>query len=367
MDPRRRLRVLVAGLLLAASAARAADVVSVPDIHPLLLGPVAEAGSPLANALSAQQAALAPLSTTPELIPARLADLAKKGPVESVAAAVLARRLQAEPALPAPAKSALAQIETVHKGLVDAIIDGRAPGLALDDVRVGPKLRAGGQKIAPLGQGEFGIVFPHPRVEGAVVKVVEHSFEVLLFGAQTPQQTAQEEQATARALAAAGVGPRHFGNTVKDGRHVSVRERVYGDTLQRLADRRELGLAEKELVMDMLRRMAAAGLKVDDMRMSNVMIGRTLVDPERRAYIVDGGKVLAPEAHGADERLAELYHQQILLMGRFDPNVGWVEFRRPFSRLLDDALARAGDKTRWQRFKRALKDILSSPMAPPLR
>lgn len=278
-----------------------------------------------------------------------------------------------------PARSAeVAPVEAPQVELHPLLLDEpslpaglQAPqALALDGLALrGARLKdVQGQAVPALGRGEFGVVYPHPAVEGAVIKVVDHSPDVTLFAAATPDETAREEEGTGRALAAAGAGPRYLGRAVFGGRHVSVRERVYGQTLQDLFDGRRYGPDEHALVLAMLDRMARAGLKVGDMRPSNVMIGATRRDPGQRAYVVDGGQLLPVNASASlEQRREELYHQPITLMGRFDPNVGWIETIRPFSQLLEKGLARRNDKTFWQKLKRLAKDMWSAPFFPPAR
>jgi hypothetical protein len=174
----------------------------------------------------------------------------------------------------------------------------------------------------------------------------------------SPSQTAAQEEATAKTLVEADAGPRHFGRAVHDGYLISVRERVFGDTLERLAYDRRLGPEERDLVLDLMRRLAAAGLKPDDLRPSNIMIGRTLLDPRRRAFVVDGGKFkMVPAGLDAEGRFQDLMREPIVLRGRFDQNIGWVEYSKPMALILAEGVERSGRTTRWQRFKGFWKDL----------
>ncbi|KAJ8133851.1 hypothetical protein OY671_012935, partial [Metschnikowia pulcherrima] len=135
------------------------------------------------------------------------------------------------------------------------------------------------------GQGEFGFVDTHPSIDGAVLKTVEHSAGVSMMSTQRPETTASAEKETADLLSSIDAGPRHFGGAVHAGRLVSVRERVYGATLEDYFRDRKCGLPERGLVMDLWRRLSAGGVMTNDRRRSNIMIGRTLLDGRRRAYI----------------------------------------------------------------------------------
>lgn len=245
------------------------------------------------------------------------------------------------------------------------VLTGRAPDLALGGLSVSSKLRVDGQAVRPLGRGEFGVVYPHPRVEGAVIKVVEPSAEAVLFGfgAFTPKSIADEEEATARAYAAAGAGPRYLGRAVVDGRLVSVRERVYGEQVDRMIADRRFRDEELGLMYELLAKMARERLKSDDLRLPNVMIGTTALDPARRAYVVDGGKLLEfPDGQPEPERLAALVEHPVRLHARLDPFVGVIEHTRPLRELLEEGVDRAGDDTAWKRFKRFFKEMKNAPM-----
>ena len=122
-----------------------------------------------------------------------------------------------------------------------------------------------------------------------------------------------------------GAGPRILGSGTVDGHAALVKERVYGDTVERMLEDDAFGAEEHGLLQDLFLRIARSGLSFVDPRPGNVMIGRTFVDPARRAYLVDGGEVFTPRAPGTVidrmERLfgalRELTHQDHLLK-RFD-------------------------------------------------
>jgi len=242
---------------------------------------------------------------------------------------------------------------------------GAAPSLALDGLTMKRGAwRRDGAKLERLGQGEFGFVDAHPTLPGAIIKTVEHSAAIQMFSNPRPSATASLEMRTAVALAGADAGPRHFGRAVIDGREVSVRERVYGETLESVSREKRLTEEEASLVRELLRRLAAAGLKPDDMRPSNLMLGRTALDARRRAYLVDGGNLaaFAPELD-AESRYLELLRAPVVLRGRFDQNMGFVEFSKTVEIMLAEGLERSSRTTRWLRFKGFLRDF-GSAMIP---
>jgi hypothetical protein len=371
---KRWLRALRACIsLLALAVAASAQIRVLPPAASAPLGvPALLVGTPLApapalsEALSLQAVALAPLPA-PAAAEYLIRQAASASPVERAAAKLTAARLVV------PVQSARAGHNEANVGLrelaesahVDPALSAwfdsgaTAPSLELTDLTLKRGgWRRGGEKLERLGQGEFGFVDAHPSLPGAVIKTVEHSASIQMFSNPHPSETAALEQKTATALAAADAGPRHFGRAVVAGREVSVRERVYGETLDDLSRDKRLGTEESSLVKNLLRRLAAAGLKPDDMRPSNVMIGRTALDPRRRAYLVDGGNLARlPEEMDAGSRYWELLHLPIVLRGRFDPNMGFVEFSKTMDIILAEGLERSSRTTRWLRFKGFWKDF----------
>jgi hypothetical protein len=370
-------------LLVLAVAARAADLRATPQVSvpPLLLGPASQA-APLWRALDARvsgpaEAALALPPSAPALDVLSARVLARAAAEPAAARALLAAHPDpAAAARLAAAVEALRPGVSAHAELVEAakadpaaaaLFDGGSakPSLELDGlVMKGRKITQDKQKLQFLGAGEFGAVYVHPKVDGAIIKAVEHGFEVALFGGQSITQTANEEEQTSRALAAADAGPRYFGRAVVGGRELSVRERVFGDTMQSLAWDRKFGVEERGLVLDLLRRMAKAGLLTDDKRAPNIMIGRTLLDPRRRAYLIDGGHVLPVEAGLSEDALFErLLHQNTIIVRRFDPHMGEVEISKPFSQIVDEAVRRATKTSFLDRLKEIGRAILAGPNA----
>jgi hypothetical protein len=377
---RRTLRFLAAGWLgLALAAAAAAQVRVLPPsalaplgVPALLMGTPAAPPPALAAALSLQTLAIAPLPA-PEAAAYLIARAAAAAPAERAAAMILAARLTAPRPASAPARAPAADMglrELAASARTDPALaawfdGGKTAPLELDGLELKRgSWRRGAAPLERLGQGEFGFVDVHPTIPGAVVKTVEHSAEIQLFSNASHEDSAVKEEETSRALADADAGPRHFGRAVRAGRRVSVRERVFGETLEQLGRGKRLGPAERELVLDLLRRMGEANTKSDDMRPSNVMIGRTLLDPRRRAYVVDGGNLSAlPAGLDAEGRVRALLDEPIVLRARFDPNMGWIEKVRTMRQILDEGVERASRTTRWLRFKGFWKDF-GRAMAP---
>jgi len=122
------------------------------------------------------------------------------------------------------------------------------------------------------------------------------------------------------------VGPRIVAAAVVDGRRVTVRERVFGETIQDLVRRRSFGAEEEALVLDMLRRMAARNVLVSDLTPLNIMIGTTERDPVRKAWFIDGGLVDAfPEGLTEEQRVEKLLDYPNVVGQRLDYNTRRVE------------------------------------------
>ncbi len=163
--------------------------------------------------------------------------------------------------------------------------------LGLDGLSLkGSRWLKDGRILDRLGRGSIGFVTVHPARPGLIMKTIQPSFEQALGGLDIKDAIAHDE-ASAKVLADAGVGPAFLGAAVLEGRRVSVRERVFGKTLSGLIHDRAFGAEEEALVLDMVRRMAAKGVLVSDLKPENIMIGSTERDPERRAWFVDGGVV----------------------------------------------------------------------------
>jgi hypothetical protein len=348
-------------LLLAAAAAAQVRVLPPSVLMPLgvpalLVGTPGAPAPALSAAFAVQAQALAPLSA-PQAVAYLTA--AAASPQPAVAAAARLAVALAPPVAAAAGLEPVAKAARADPALAAWFDGGAAPSLGLDGLTA--TRRGWSQDGAPLdrlGQGDFGFVDAHRAVPGAVVKTVAHSVEVHLMMGPSAADTAAQEQTTARALAAADAGPRHFGRARLAGREVSVRERVYGDTFDALTRAKKFGAEEQALIEDLLARLADAGLKPDDMRPANIMIGHTLMDPRRRAYLVDGGRLQAvPAGLDAAGRRQDLLDFYIVLKGRMDPNMGWVETARSLREMMADARERSSRDTRWKRIRGFWKDL----------
>lgn len=326
-------------------------------LHGALLAPDGAAGAPLASLLSAGAARI---SAAPAAAPV-LAALAAGEPAERAAAALLARALSdtrdasalllrmpdliygdlprlAGRRLPLGAAAALAERARRDPSLA-YLFDGRpAPSVGVPDGAAldGEDLFAGGRRIPALGRGAFGVVHPHPDVEGAVVKTDLPRGPASLDGPPgLAEWRVERDAATAREAARIGAGPRVLGFGSVGGRPALVKERVYGRSVHALLEAGDFGPEDHALLEDLFLRIARSGISFFDARPENVMIGRTLANPARRAYLVDGGEVVAPKPGAspvdAMERLfgvlRQLTHDPGLL-ARFDA----VHFARPLPR-----------------------------------
>lgn len=362
---RRGLRLC--GLLLAALCAvgARAGVVAVPElvvapvgVHALLVGGPTTMPSFLAETVSRQTTLISAM--TPALQSTQLQSLVASPVVaERVAARIVALKLEAKggPAASLPEVKALAESAKTDPAF-SQWFDGAKPSLELDGLTEKRGVwRKDGKPLGRLGQGEYGFVDEHPVVQGAVLKTVEHSGSIALFTMDTPEKSAAGEESSAHLLSAADAGPRHLGRTVHGRRLVSVREQVYGETTDELMRSRRFGPEEKKLVEELLERLARAGVLTNDLRPSNIMIGTTLLDPRRRAWIVDGGQPVDLAPGTVEERLRTIVDTPVMLRGRMDPHMGFVEFSKPWRIMFEEGLERWGRDTRWKRFKGFWKDF----------
>jgi hypothetical protein len=342
-----------------------AGVVAVPDlvvapvgVHALLVGGPSTMPSFLAQTVTLQTSLVSAM--TPSLQAAQLKALSASPVVaERVAARIVALKLQAKGGETAalPEVEALAASAKADPAF-SQWFDGAKPSLELDGLALKRGAwRKDDKPLDRLGQGEYGFVDEHPAVPGAVLKTVEHSGSIALFTFDTPEKSAAGEEASADLLSAADAGPRHLGRGVHGRRLVSVRERVYGETTDDLMRSRRFGPEEKRLVTELLARLAAAGVLTNDLRPSNIMIGTTLLDPRRRAWIVDGGQPVELAPGTVEQRLETIVNTPVMLRGRMDPHMGFVEFSKPWRIMFEEGLERWGRDTRWKRFKGFWKDL----------
>lgn len=393
----RRCLTLLAAFLLAAAPIRAAAPKTSPrppagtKVHPLLLHPVANPDGPLARVWSAQ---IPLVAAAPDARAAAvsLAASAARGPLERLAAAVLAKaamnpdaggrlmaarpelseaanlksvsgRFPGEPAL--AGLSALADSEPAAAWLFDG---GAGAPADVEGLRHGwwSRLWDGKARAEFLGRGEYGLVHAHPRAEGAVIKTVAPVADVLLLTADGPDTIADDEETVARGLAQGGAGPAFLWRGEVGGYLASARERVYGRTVAQLVHEGSYGDEDHALVLELLKTMARSRLMAADMRLPNIMIGRTLLDPRRRAFIVDGGDLMpVPEEWDEGRRYQELLKQQSVIRARWDPHVGAIIGTRPLIELLESGLEGSRPMTWRIRLKRALRWLGDNWTLPP--
>ncbi len=202
---------------------------------------------------------------------------------------------------------------------------------------------AGESVLARLGKGSSGIVYEHPDMQGAILKIfhlkLDKDFAAML--ARTDVQTTLE-------LSEAGVGPRLLEIRVELTPPMLSKERVYGDSLGHLIQSGRYGLPEHALMMEMLNRMAEARLMSDDMRGPNIIIGRTLKDKKTRAYFVDGGNLKRFGPVRTTSSIREALYTQPITVARYHDQQGRLVSRvRPFNHYLEQGLVRSGQAPWW--------------------
>lgn len=208
-----------------------------------------------------------------------------------------------------------------------------AAGGSLDSLRLGDLRHSWGrpylkdQKLEVLGKGSFGAVYAHPLLPSAAIKLLA------TFSSKDARLEAERERQVGEALSRAGAGPRVLGVASIPGsssgllrrlwkrlgvydRALVIKERVYGRTVEDMIRERRFTRKDYELIQRMLERMAEARIRAQDLRTSNIMIGRTKADPEPRAYFVDGHRLLpVQESETQEQLLHSLKHQQTLCLG----------------------------------------------------
>lgn len=225
--------------------------------------------------------------------------------------------------------------------------------------RRGNRLYLEGRELEALGHGSLGlVVYAHPRIEGAVIKPV-----VSIFGI-SEERAARQDSLVGAGLAAAGVGPKVLGIVSIPGeptrlrrrlwslfgrqarvpdRPAVVKERVYGRTAQQLIAERSFARQDYDLIQRMIERMAEGRIRAQDLRATNIMIGRTAADPEPRAYLVDGGRLLdVQESESREELLESLKrHQAEIFQAGGGESEGWFPSATdPLEDVLREGLSR---------------------------
>ncbi len=207
------------------------------------------------------------------------------------------------------------------------------------------------RKLEVLGKGSFGAVYAHPLRLDAVIKLLA------TLSSRDARLEAERERQVGEALARAGAGPRILGVAsvprsssgplrwlwnrlgIND-RALVIKERIYGRSVEEMIRERRFTRKDYELIQRMLERMAKARLRAQDLRTSNIMIGRTQADPEPRAYLVDGDRLLpVQESETQEQLLHSLRHQQTLCLGDGGSARWGDNFLDPFEDILQAGLA----------------------------
>ncbi len=236
-------------------------------------------------------------ATTPELPGTAVAktEAAKTPVAEPGTPTFKAKILGMLKALASPFSKKEVPEELPGDGPVHPLLTGESKSLELDGLTYkGARLQKSGLSAKSLGVGMRGFVDAHPSVPGAVIKTVNmaSSANPMIAAEQlTEHAYSEKEETVARELEALGAGPKYFGKTTLDGRLVSVRERIYGKTIEKMMSARTYGHEEHALVLAMLRKLADAGVTATDLKTENIMIGRTAADPTIKAWLVDGGSL----------------------------------------------------------------------------
>lgn len=300
--------------------------------------------------LGADLAALPAPTLAPALAPAAITILSPALlPTAAPALAPVARpAAQEPPSSEKAANEAGRAFDLSGKTPAEAVsVDGPASPAGLAGItRQGETLYHRGRKLELLGAGSFGRVFTHPREKGAVIKMISHDLGALLAVGNAEHASARQDLEVGRRLADAGVGPQVHGLAVIPGdpsrlhrfiwklfgrearaedRPAVVKERVHGATVEDLIGERAFTARDRALVHAMLARMADARLRVSDLRVSNIMIGRTESDPAIRAYLIDGGRLMKVEDAETRDALYRslLSHQAVIMNVGGGGSAGW--------------------------------------------
>ncbi len=242
----------------------------------------------------------------------------------------------------------------------------------------GNKAFSKSEPIPFLGAGEFGRVFARA---GAAIKISFMSPMAAIGSMLSDAQVLDSDLRLSLALAQADAGPQVlgegrirgepswlakkfwglFGKTPQShSRLALVKEQIYGETVESLIRKRQFDPEELTLVKEMLDRTAEANLKPGDLRLSNIMIGTTDSNPERRAYIVDGGAFL-PIKNGTSKEALRRELAELPIHVGFTPGVDRMPSEpilEPMNQALGKGVARSRNKTFGKKLRAA---ILYSP------
>jgi hypothetical protein len=187
---------------------------------------------------------------------------------------------------------------------------GRVGGLEVEEVgRSGYDLLQRGRKLSSLTWVTAGYLYAHPTISGAAVH---------LFDEGHPADARVEDidaagEAAAVALGRAALGARVFGTDVVFGGRITgprpmnkiyVKERIYAHSLTTMVQDEKVKAADKELIAQLLLRAVAAGFSVSGLEIADIVLGNTLADPERRAYVMDPARIKFADPAASSETLA---------------------------------------------------------------
>lgn len=231
-------------------------------------------------------------------------------------------------------------------------------------VRRRESLYQGGRELEPIGRGQFGAVYAHPKAAQAVIKMMIFTFASWISIGTPVDEVFQWEVVVTQSLAQAGAGPRFLGTAAIPGepsrlrsrlsrlllgreprmaeRPAVLKGRVFGENAEDVIAKGRFSREDYELVQDMLRRMAEKRIRVFDLRVGNIVIGTTAEQPRRRAYLVDGGWLLPVEESESVEGIFQsLKHYQTNPIGGIGTG-NWMTGGTSLEDTLQEGLRRYG-------------------------
>ncbi|MBI4211999.1 MAG: hypothetical protein HY540_05115 [Deltaproteobacteria bacterium] len=207
-----------------------------------------------------------------------------------------------------------------------------------------------GQPLQLLGHGHFGRVFVHPEDQGIILKLEALSAEAMLLGNSNHQKAWRDETDISSKLSETNLGPRYFGNFNIGGRFVTVKERIFGFTIEQLMWQKKFDRVAYHMVRSVLACAAMESVYLEDLRLCNLMIGTTQTHPQPRAFIIDGKNLqsTSPGIEGSFER--DLIYQRIFMGSRFHPDLGHFDITKPLDDLLLEGVKESERPSLMQRF-----------------